>query len=225
MKKTSLTILAVLMVMVTCGVSFVYGEEDIEDVNMDLRPSPHYEYWHDYGFDTEDTFWRGMGFDEDHPPRVIDIVFYLYDYSIDINDFFDRMSHQERAEYSKKWKPVADAYLAAFPNTGDEYDPFIASTRYIYGVPDKASLTEDAAISIASTVISEMGGTTTQQNFDHADILYDVTTLDQPLWKLLVYWVETAEGEKRFRVVLDAVSGEVQEAYIVEGAEFPANRF
>ena len=75
-------------------------------------------------------------------------------------------------------------------------------------------------------MISEMGGTTTQQNFDHADILYDVTTPDQPLWKLLVYWVETAEGEKRFRVVLDAETGEVQEAFIVEGVGlFPACRY
>ena len=84
-------ILAVLTVMVAGGVSFVHGEEGLEDVNMDFLPSPHYEYWHDYGFDTEDTFWRGMGFDEDHPPRVSDIVFYLYGYSVDINDFFDRI--------------------------------------------------------------------------------------------------------------------------------------
>ena len=226
MKKTSVMILAVLTVMVAGGVLFAHGEEDLEDVNMDFLPSPHYEYWHEYGFDTEDTFWRGMGFDEEHPPRVRDIVFYLYGYSVDINDFFDRMGHQERAEYSKKWKPVADAYLAAFPNAGDAYDPFIASTRYVYGVPDEASLTEEEAIAIASSVISEMGGTTTQQNFDHADILYDVTTPDQPLWKLLVYWVETAEGEKRFRVVLDAETGEVQEAFIVEGVGlFPACRY
>ena len=56
MKKTSVMILAVLTVMVAGGVLFAHGEEDLEDVNMDFLPSPHYEYWHEYGFDMEDAF-------------------------------------------------------------------------------------------------------------------------------------------------------------------------
>ena len=106
---------------------------------------------------------------------------------------FRRMTLEERAEFSKTWNPVMDAYLEINPYYPNRNTSDYRATRCVYGLPGAVDLTQEQAITIAREALLREG--VLEETFDDREIVvaFDVTDAENPLWKLLIYHVAFEE--------------------------------
>ncbi|MCL1964593.1 MAG: hypothetical protein FWF69_05990 [Firmicutes bacterium] len=128
--------------------------------------------------------------------------------------FWD-MTHEERAEFSKKWIPLVEEFLAANPYTPSPGDEFYMATRCIYGVPGKTNISEDDAVKIAGDFIETVRG----EKFDTQcrGAFFDITNSANPKWKFLIASGNTYDNFKLFKVIIDADLGNVTDYYVITG--------
>lgn len=102
---------------------------------------------------------------------------------------FRRMTLEERAEFSKTWNPVMDAYLEINPYYPNRNTSDYRATRCVYGLPGAGDLTQEQAIAMAREALLREG--VLEATFDDREIVvaFDVTDAENPLWKLLIYHV------------------------------------
>lgn len=145
---------------------------------------------------------------------------------------------EERAEFSKTYKPLVDAYLSMHPNIseyfmskesvyGNTYNPTIYYiTRHQYGTPDDSVITQEKAIDIAFQAWIDSGaqGVWKEMLDSQRSIycLYDITDPETPLWKvsLSYYYEENPDpnaNKDGYFVIVDAQNGQIIDRYIISG--------
>lgn len=137
------------------------------------------------------------------------------------------LSHAEKAEITAAWRPLVAAWIAEHPyylnRPGVEYDMTFV---HIYGVPDDKAIPQQKAEELAKDAVTEyLGG----EAYHEARVIqadYFVTNPDKPVWYVRVGRPNKLDREtkdaarkenpdvtERFRIMIDAYSGEV---YTVE---------
>lgn len=120
--------------------------------------------------------------------------------------YWEFLTLEERAEYSKEWVPRVEAELKVNP----EYRGFhYYETRHIYGVPDESDITQEAAREIATAQIEEVFGIRNVSWEDvYADVYFDITNPEAPLWKMY-FAIDEIDPWRFIWVEIDAKQGEV----------------
>lgn len=147
---------------------------------------------------------------------------------------FLQASTEEKAEFSKKWKPVIDHYLLEHPDfveyfssTSDICTEYIV-TRHLYGIPSEDCITESTAIEAAKDAYLRSGleGVTNEMLEERCDCftLLDFTDPTMPLWKVSIGFNRYEEAslypddhKQGYFVVIDAITGEVVRQYVQGG--------
>lgn len=134
---------------------------------------------------------------------------------------------ENKQEITDLLRPVILENMAENPDYADYTRIFWAT--HIYGMPDEKSISPEKAVELAQMQLTETLGLTDAQAelVDRAGLFYEITDPEHPLWKITMRigdrWEDAmALGMKmfqRFRVVLDAYSGEILETHVVEEYE------
>ncbi len=135
---------------------------------------------------------------------------------------FWEMTHEERAAFSIKWKPIIDEYVATHPYFINRDHSFYIATRFTYGVPGKDDITQEVAIELGKQQIIALGASAQTVDRRDVDCFFDMTDPDKPKWRLVFYRVSGLNPQKTnykdtaiscYRVVIDARTAEVLEAF------------
>ncbi|MEG0863437.1 MAG: hypothetical protein RSI32_03070 [Clostridia bacterium] len=133
---------------------------------------------------------------------------------------FWSMSQEERAQFSQKWIPLVDAYLAQNPYAPYPDDLFYEATRCVYGLPSENDITQENAILVSKQATIALGANVDTLDQRSAECLFDITDPQQPLWKIVVGSADVSKAEyvtdqnwMRYRVVINARTGDVVEAW------------
>lgn len=140
---------------------------------------------------------------------------------------------EEKADFSKKWKSVVDAWLEEHPEFAKRFerelwaDSAYVSTRHTYGTPSDASLSQEGAYEIAKKTYLDAGIEDVSSDMINQrcviGIFYDITNSEKPLWKISFdsTFSNVNENKAGYHVVIDAFSGEVINSYPLTG--YPIN--
>ena len=134
-----------------------------------------------------------------------------------------RLSHQEKAEVTARWRPLVEKWIEEHPyylnNPGDEYEVTMVN---IYGVPDEKAIPETEAVRLAGAALSEYlsGDGYLSERAIRTD--YFVTDPERPVWRVYLgrpndldinTWRaltrKNTEITDYFYITLDARTGEV----------------
>lgn len=136
---------------------------------------------------------------------------------------FWNMSLEEKAQFSEKWIPLVNAYLAQNPYAPYPNDLFYYATRYVYGIPSGDDITQEDAIHLAKQATVALGATPETLDRRPVECLFDITDPQKPLWKIVVSSAEvnrteyvTNQNWARYRVVIDAKTGVVEEVWEIQ---------
>ena len=134
-----------------------------------------------------------------------------------------RLSHEEKAEVTARWRPLVEKWIEEHPYylnfPGEEYEVTCVN---IYGVPDEKAIPETEAIKLAGAALTEYlsgDGYLAERNI-RTD--YFVTDPERPVWRVFLgrpneldidTWRalirKNAEITDYFYITLDARTGEV----------------
>ncbi len=105
-------------------------------------------------------------------------------------------SLEQKAEFTTKWKPVVDQFLAEYPEYArylEEHperirkaDDCVVYTRHLYGLPGQEDISQDDALRIAkAAIVSQLQGDARfLEQCQHVVYFFDVTNPELHLWKL-----------------------------------------
>ena len=158
-------------------------------------------------------------------PEVIDIDLELSKaYSDNEIRFFYDWSLDKKAEYSNTWKPRVDNYLLNHP--GYPKDSFLYySTRCIYGLPNETHIRQEEAREIAQKALLDLGVSEETMGHRRVHLYFDITSTDIPCWKFtfastgMTRTTNNTSDAKRFRVVINAVTGAVISAFEINDVD------
>lgn len=158
-------------------------------------------------------------------PEIIDIDLELSKaYADDEIRFFYDWPLDKKAEYSSTWKPRVDSYLLNHPDYPKESFLYY-STRCVYGLPNETHMHQKEAREIARKTLLDLG--VSEETMDHRRIhlYFDITTSDIQYWKFTfaTTGMTRTTGDtfdaKRFRVVINAVTGAVTRAFEINDVD------
>lgn len=145
-------------------------------------------------------------FDQTYRDGFFDIPFNV---DFETLHFWD-MSHEERAAFSEKWIPLVEKYIVDFPYAQKSLGYFYYATRCVYGIPANDMLSQRQAEEIVKSSLVSLNYHVDSTSFIGADILFDISSYPNPVWKISVYDLKTSDQQKeRVRFVIDAISGAV----------------
>jgi len=163
-----------------------------------------------------------------HPVYVADSELYRQSDTV----FWNRTLEQ-KAEYSKKVKPLVQAILDSGDLSVITYDgqvdnDILAATTYTYGLPEERDIPQRRALDIATGAIRDTYGLKdkTLSLYGWICTSFDITNPEKPLWRFLIQPspgvlsgvdLETSQYNLRYRVELDARTGEITQ---IEEFEF-----
>lgn len=134
---------------------------------------------------------------------------------------FWEASVEEKAKLYNEWKPLVDAYLRDHPYL-NKNNLLYAATDHVYSVPGDNHITMEQATKIAREAAIALGadeGTFEKRNIEY---FFDATDPLTPVWKLVIFYAKVPIEElgenhnlANYRVIIDAETGEVQEAFEV----------
>jgi len=133
--------------------------------------------------------------------------------------FFD-WTLEEKAAFSAKWTPIAEAYKAENPYFTGSRNNFWQWTRRSFGLPSETDIQQDEALEIAKEHLKQYGETdeTLSQIYD-VEYFFDVTEPEQPQWRMCIYWLadfenNNVENERHYFIKIDAITGEILQIII-----------
>ena len=136
---------------------------------------------------------------------------------------FWNMSIEEKAQFSEKWIPLVNAYLARHPYAPQPNNLFYYATRCVYGIPAKDDIQQEDAIHLARQATVTLGASLDTLERRPVECLFDVTDPQTPLWKMVVGSARvnrteyvTNQNWARYRVVINAKTGVVEEAWEIQ---------
>ena len=134
---------------------------------------------------------------------------------------FWEASVEKKAKLYNEWKPLVDAYLRDHPYM-NKNNLLYAATDHVYSVPGENHITLEQATKIAREAAIALGaneGTFEKRNIEY---FFDATDPLTPVWKLVIFYAKVPIEElgenhnlANYRVIIDAETGEVQEAFEV----------
>jgi len=139
---------------------------------------------------------------------------------------FSDMSVEEKAEFSRKWIPIVEAYIEKHPYFPDRnVRIFYQATRQVFGIPEEGDLSQDKATAIAKEAIVALGANPLTLEQREIGYSFDITDPAQPLWVLVVYNAaektgnaETDNAESHvYEVKINAKTGEVTKTIVYNG--------
>lgn len=136
---------------------------------------------------------------------------------------FWNMSIEEKAQFSEKWIPLVNAYLARHPYAPQPNNLFYYATRCVYGIPAKDDIQQEDAIHLARQATVTLGASLDTLERRPVECLFDITDPQNPLWKIVVMSAKVNRNEyvtnqnwARYRVVINAKTGIVEEAWEIQ---------
>lgn len=136
---------------------------------------------------------------------------------------FWNMSIEEKAQFSEKWIPLVNAYLARHPYDPQPNNLFYYATRCVYGIPAKDDIQQEDAIHLARQATVTLGASLDTLDRRPVECLFDITDPQNPLWKIVVMSAKVNRNEyvtnqnwARYRVVINAKTGVVEEAWEIQ---------
>lgn len=129
---------------------------------------------------------------------------------------FYEMSHWERAAFSKKWNPILDQYVTQHPYCRIRNDALVKVTRNVYGVPDDRHISQTEAEERARQAAILLGADADGIYNRKLELYFDITIPDSPRWNIVVGYDLPHDNYKAYRVVLDAITGDVLEAFRID---------
>ena len=138
----------------------------------------------------------------------------------DQNVFITRWSHEERAAFSEKWIPIAEAYQESHPYfTGSESDIW-RYTRRVFGIPTDQEISQEEAFAVAKNALKAYGETdqtfAERNEYDEVFYFFDATKPDQPQWRLAICF-DSRNGQYRmgdrrcYFVKINARTGDIMD--------------
>lgn len=129
---------------------------------------------------------------------------------------FYEMTHFERAEFSKKWNPVLDQYITQYPYYRTRNDRLVTVTRKTYGIPDAIHISQEEAKHRAQQIVVSLGATADSIQNRKLEFYFEITNPDSPRWNIVLGYDLVNSNYKGYRVVLDAITGDVIEAFEID---------
>lgn len=136
---------------------------------------------------------------------------------------FWNMSIEEKAQFSEKWIPLVNAYLARHPYAPQPNNLFYYATRCVYGIPAEDDIQQEDAIHLARQATVTLGASLDTLDRRPVECLFDITDPQNPLWKIVVTSAKVNRNEyvtnqnwARYRVVINAKTGVVEEAWEIQ---------
>ena len=133
------------------------------------------------------------------------------------------MTHEQRAAFSSKWNPIVDAYLQEHPYYTNHKDWLVDVTRHTYGIPDEMDISEEEAQGAARQAIIALGADVDTVGDRPIECYFDITDPNQHKWNLFISQPKNYEDFICYRVVLDAKTGSVLEAFEIIAPMIPAD--
>ena len=140
----------------------------------------------------------------------------------DISDFWYG-SLSEKAALSEKWIPIVQSLEIEDPYFSTRYPILYAFTRHRYGMPDQDNVQLDAALEAAKNAAFALGASKGSYSSRSIEYLFDVTDASHPSWKIIIYEANVSKDLRlkdgnllRFRVEINANTGEVNHAYVID---------
>ena len=133
------------------------------------------------------------------------------------------MTHEQRAEFSSKWNPIVDAYLQEHPYYKNHKDWLVDVTRHTYGIPDEMDISEEEARDAARQAIIALGADLDTVGSRPIECYFDITDPNQHKWNLFISQPKNYEDFICYRVVLDAKTGSVLDAFEIIAPMIPAD--
>lgn len=195
------------------SVWYNWGEEPVWLVTFSVNGAPIYKVL--LGYDASYIDWApaGQQFSQLFRPGD-DLGDYTQLNNAQGVDFFN-WTLEEKAAFSAKWRPLADAYKAEHPYFTGARNNFWLWTRRIFGLPSETDLRQEEALRIAKEHLTLYGETDETLNaIDNVQYFFDVTEADRPQWRLCIQWNadfanHNMERERQYYIKIDAVTGEV----------------
>ena len=142
-------------------------------------------------------------------------------YTLDEIRSFIEWSHEKRAQYSAVWRPKYEEYLANHPD--DSQDTFLYySTRYVYGLPDEADISEKEALDLAKQALLSIGVSELTIHNRRVNSFFDITDPLLTLWKFNFGATVQVSGEwlqydsSPFKVSVDSKSGAIIDLFEID---------
>ena len=99
----------------------------------------------------------------------------------------DEFCFTERfSNFSEKWIPLVNAYLARHPYAPQPNNLFYYATRCVYGIPAKDDIQQEDAIHLARQATVTLGASLDTLERRPVECLFDITDPQNPLWKIVV---------------------------------------
>lgn len=133
------------------------------------------------------------------------------------------MTHEQRSAFSSKWNPIVDAYLQEHPYYTNHKDWLVDVTRHTYGIPDEMDISEEEAQDAARQAIIALGADVDTIGDRPIECYFDITDPNQHKWNLFISQPKNYEDFICYRVVLDAKTGSVLEAFEIIAPMIPAD--
>lgn len=129
---------------------------------------------------------------------------------------FYEMTHLERAEFSQKWNPILNQYISQYPYYWTKNDRLVSVTRNTYGIPDDSHISQEEAKHRAQQAVRSLGGDAEGIQNRKLEFYFEITNPDNPRWNIVIGYDIVNRNYKCYRVVLDAITGEVIEAFEID---------
>ncbi len=157
---------------------------------------------------------------------------YMFEYEIGFRDaypsekveFFFPWTLEEKAEFSRVWKPIVDDYVSSHPYFHGEGSVAYEASRYVYGLPDPSHVTEVDALLKARAEVVALGGKKETLSERQVSTFFDITNPEEPIWKFtfsIVFSEQGAGNDEMYRVIIDAVTGSVKDAFVLTADYHP----
>ncbi len=132
-------------------------------------------------------------------------------------------SLSEKAALSDKWIQIVQVLEANDPCFSSKYPNLYAFTRHRYGMPTSDHIQLETALETAKHTAVAMGASLETYSDRRIEYLFDVTDATHPIWKIIILSASVSRERYpqsgnylRFRVDINAETGEVENAYIIE---------
>jgi len=134
---------------------------------------------------------------------------------------FSEMTVQEKAEFSRKWIPIVEAYSKDHPYYPARKDPFYLATRRVFGIPGKDCISQQEAAKIAREAAVALGANAETMKARKIGYSFDVTDPEHPFWVLILYSAQLEdlqeaikrENSDPYEVRIDGKTGKVLMSY------------
>ena len=131
---------------------------------------------------------------------------------------FSSWTVEEKAEFSRYWKPIIDQYLTVNPYYQNWNKSIYRATRFIYSLPERGEIPRKSARSIAGKELVRLGAPESSAMSRTAYEYFDRTNGANPQWRFV--FPSANDDRSRYKVTIQAATGKIVDSFKVITQEF-----